>query len=74
MFIGRGIRQNKPIITSSLIFVVSRSTPPKAHEIEVMNHEIEEEDIEKCLHSILIGENVVKKTVSQRVLLENVAN
>jgi len=37
MFVGRGIRQNKPIATSSLIFVANRHVPPSLHKVEVVN-------------------------------------
>jgi hypothetical protein len=74
MFVGRGIKQNKPVPTSSLIFVVSRKVPPRLHQVEVINHKNPEEDIDKTLQSILAGKKIGKRKILQSRLLQNVAN
>ena len=38
LFIERGLRQNKPIATSSLIFVVRKEKPKKEHKIKIINY------------------------------------
>lgn len=38
LFIGRGIKQTKPIATSSLIIICSKKKPDKDHIVEVINY------------------------------------
>lgn len=38
MFIGRGLKQNKPVATSSLIFVVRKREPQKNHKVKITNY------------------------------------
>src|SRR3989339_816504 len=52
LFIGRGLKQNRPVATSSLVFVASRRTPDIAHEVEVINYKNPDDEIEKCLANI----------------------
>jgi len=75
MFIGRGILQNKPIATSSLIFVVKKNPPKKWNKVKITNifHKTE---------NILEIFNVNKKTdirkethdILQTQLLSNIDN
>jgi len=74
MFINRGVRQNKTIPTSSLIFVVSKSKPSMNHEVEIINYKNEKHTIDKTLENILRGKYVDKKMVKQNILLKNVEN
>lgn len=74
MFIGRGIRQNKPVPTSSLIFVVRRKTPDKLHQVEIIHYKDPDDEIEKCLQNILDDKKISKKKILQNKLLQNVAN
>lgn len=39
LFVGRGLKQNKPVATSSLIFVVSKNVPSQNHIVKVVNFE-----------------------------------
>ncbi|RLC46877.1 MAG: hypothetical protein DRH57_05200, partial [Candidatus Cloacimonadota bacterium] len=74
MFVGRGLKQNRPIPTSSLIFVVSRRQPDYLHQVEIINYKYPDDDIEKCLKNILKAKKINKKKILQNKLLENVAN
>lgn len=38
MFIGRGVKQNTPVATSSLIFVIKKKKPFKKHKIKIINY------------------------------------
>jgi len=76
MFINRGVKQNKIIPTSSLIFVVSKNKlPPMSnHEVEIINYKNENHSIDKTLENILHGKYIDKKKISQNILLKNVKN
>ncbi len=74
MFIGRGLKQNKPVPTSSLIFVLSRKMPSETSKVEFINYKDPDDDIEETLQNILKGEKISKKEISQSKLLQNVAN
>lgn len=74
MFIGRGLKQNRPVATSSLIFVAKRALPSYSHQAEIIHYEDSEDEIEECLINILKGEKVNKKKLSQMILLQNVSN
>lgn len=74
MFIGRGLRQNKRVATSSLIFVLNRKMPEPLHKIEIINYKNPNDNIEKTLQNILDGKNISKNKTLQEKLLNNVAN
>ncbi len=74
MFIGRGIKQNKPVATSSLIFIVSRKVPSRLHQVEIVNYEKSGDSIEDTLQNILDGKRIDRKKILQSKLLQNVAN
>ena len=74
MFVGRGIEQNKPIPTSSLIFILSKTSPKKTHRVEVFNYLESGDDIEVCLKNLKNGKNTSKVTIDQSVLLERLEN
>lgn len=74
MFVGRGLKQSKPIATSSLIFVVSRTKPKIAHQTEIIHYTDPNDDIEKCLENIANGKKIIKKRLLQNSLLQNIAN
>lgn len=67
MFIGRGLKQNKPVVTSSLIFVVSKKAPNPLHQVEITNYTNSEDDIETALNNIL-GAKRSKKVSNHQVL------
>jgi hypothetical protein len=74
MFIGRGLKQNRPVATSSLIFVAKRTLPPYSHQVEIIHYKDSEDEIEECLRNILKGEKISKKKLLQMMLLQNVSN
>ena len=74
MFIGRGIKQNTPIATSSLILIVNRKTPKKSHRVELIDYTHPNDDIKTCLNNIQNGNKTIKNNILQRELLNNIAN
>jgi len=74
MFIGRGLRQNKPVATSSLIFVVNRKMPSALHQVEIINYRDPNDTVEETLKNILADKKISKKKILQNKLFQNVAN
>ena len=74
MFIGRGLKQNKPVPTSSLIFVVNQQAPRITHQVEVINYKNPDDSIEEALQNILEGKNISEVKILQSNLLQNVVN
>ena len=74
MFIGRGLRQNKAVPTSSLIFVVTRRVPDRTHQVEVIAYEDANDTVEKVLQNISAGKKINKRKISQNKLLQSIAN
>lgn len=74
MFIGRGLKQNKPVPTSSLIFVLNRKIPPVLHKVEIINYKNPNDNIEETLQNILAGKKISKNKILQNKLFQNVAN
>jgi hypothetical protein len=74
MFIGRGLKQNKPVATSSLIFVVRRCQPDRRNYVEMINCKDTSDEIETTLQNIREGKKISKKKILQGKLLENVTN
>lgn len=74
MFIGRGLKQNRPVATSSLILVVRWSQPDRRNYVEIINCKDTSEEIETTLQNIRAGKKISKKKLFQGKLLENVIN
>ncbi len=74
MFLGRGLKQNKPIPTSSLIFVASRRPPIPGHVVEIVNYQGKDGQIQDTFANISKGINTVTKTIPQETLLDNISN
>ncbi len=74
MFIGRGIKQNKPVATSSLIFTVRRTQPDRRHYVEIINCKDTSKEIEITFQNIKAGKNISKKKLLQGKLLEKITN
>ncbi|MFH1004645.1 MAG: N-6 DNA methylase [Bacteroidota bacterium] len=74
MFVGRGIKQNKPIPTSSLIFVIEKIPSTPNHDIEVLNYNGDSESVEQVITNIRKGKKTRKIKVSQKKLLKNFIN
>jgi hypothetical protein len=74
MFIGRGLKQNRPIPTSSLIFVLRRTLPNRCNYVEIINCKDTSAEVETTLQNIREGKKISKKKLLQGKLLENVTN
>lgn len=74
MFVGRGIKQNKPVATSSLIFVVRRLRPSTGHQIETISYENPNDSVEQTLRNILAGRKIKRSKILQGKLLNSVSN
>lgn len=74
MFVGRGLKQDKPVATSSLIFVIRRGLPPSLHQVEIINYTDPDDEVEETLKDNLANKKVTKKKVLQSEFLRNVAN
>ncbi len=71
MFIGRGLKQKKPVATSSLIFVLKRREPKSNHKITIINYKDNGEmEFEKFLNS----RKKESTLIEQKELLEKVEN
>mgnify|MGYP001194533899 CR=1 FL=1 len=76
MFIGRGIKQNRPVPTSSLIFIIRKTPPTKLHQVEIVNY-IQKEDVPfytKDLQDSKKWDKVIKKQLLQNNLRQNSDN
>ncbi len=74
MFIGRGLKQNKPVATSSLILVVRRCQSDQRNYVEIINCKDTSDEVETILQNIREGKKIRKKKLLQVKLLENVTN
>ncbi len=74
MFIGRGLKQKKPVATSSLIFVARKEKPAKNHKIIVENYKpyIQSKNID--IKEYLNPKNKTSKSVEQDDLKNNIFN
>lgn len=74
MFLGRGIKQNKPVVTSSLILVVSRKLPQDLHEVEAVNYLGSDRELKETFINIQKKKKIMAKKLLQNKLLQNVGN
>ena len=74
MFIGRGLKQNKPVATSSLIFVVQNSKPDKNNSIQITNYKPYTEKQEGDFEKYIFSKNKTTEKITQKKLQENIAN
>lgn len=70
MFIGRGIKQQKPISTSSLIIILTNKKPNK-NKIKIVNYQ---EDYTNNIKKYLNSRNRTINTIEQNILLERLDN
>lgn len=68
MFIERGIRQNTPVATSSLIFVINKKKPKKNHEVKIVNYHPYADAREIDFTSYLTEKNYSEKLLKQEDL------
>jgi hypothetical protein len=74
MFIGRGLKQDKPVATSSLILVVRRTQPDERNYVEIINCKDTSVEVGTTVENIRAGKKISKKKIPQAKLLENVTN
>lgn len=74
MFIGRGIKQESSVATSSLIIVVRRVPPAPTHQTEIIHNPDSLLPIEECLENIQSGRKVTSLAIPQIELLSNINN
>ncbi len=74
MFIGRGIKQNKPVNTSSLIFVIKKATPSLINNVEIINYNGKSKNVENVIDEIKNSKKVKKFTIGQNQLLKKFKN
>jgi len=74
MFVGRGIKQSKPIPTSSLIFIIRKIKPAANHQVEIVRYNDYDRDVSQCLNDISERKNISTINIPQKLLLKNCAN
>ncbi len=74
MFVGRGIKQTKPIPTSSLILVLKKFSPQKKHYVDVIKYDKLDNDIFVCLQDFKFKKNISRAKISQTILKKNYHN
>ncbi len=74
MFLGRGLKQHRPVPTSSLIFVVRRKYPDKQHCVKIINCKDVSDELETMLQNIRQDKMTETRKLLQGKLLENVSN
>jgi len=74
MFVGRGIKQTRPIPTSSLILIITKTPPPKLHETVIIHYKDPNDDVIECLNNIVKGKKIIKSSILQNKLRQNVDN
>ncbi len=74
MFIGRGLKQNKPISTSSLILIIKKQMPKQKHKIQIINYKSYNTKQEIDFNEYLNNKNIEKKEKLQSSLQKNIQN
>ena len=74
MFVGRGIKQSRPVPTSSLIFVIRKSKPVTNHEVKIFYYNNTEKDINECLKDIKNRNHTKTTLLAQSILASNPEN
>jgi len=74
MFIGRGLTQSRPVITSSLILVLSKKSPDPLHNVEIVNYKNHKDTIRDTLENISQEREITKYKIPQMQLVQNVSN
>jgi hypothetical protein len=74
LFIGRGIKQNKPIPTSSLIFIAKNTKPQNNHFVKVVNYLPYPNKQAESFDAYFRSNNKDVKNIKQTDLLNNLDN
>lgn len=70
MFSDKGIKQNKSVATSSLIFVVRNEKPTDNHQVEIINYK----NLDTGIKDTIDDNKTDKKTILQNALLQKSLN
>jgi hypothetical protein len=74
LFIGRGLTQNKPVPTSSLIFVAAKKQPAPNHIVKIVNYKKYTPQQASTLTNYLKNKNQKIKKIPQNELIRHVEN
>jgi hypothetical protein len=74
MFIGRGLKQNRTVATSSIILVLKKSMPLPTHETEIICYLDSKDTIDECLENIRQNKKTNRFKIPQEKLRTNVRN
>ncbi|RLA06859.1 MAG: hypothetical protein DRQ51_08035 [Gammaproteobacteria bacterium] len=74
MFVGRGLKQNRPVPTSSLIFVVRKKEPTEKHTVKIINYTAQTDKKGTNFKKFLQNKEIKTKTFLQSDLRENTDN
>lgn len=74
LFIGRGLKQNKPIATSSLVFVAEMKEPEPQNQVKIINYHQYYDKNGIDFYKYFRSNNKDKKFISQKELCENITN
>jgi hypothetical protein len=74
LFIGRGMKQKKPVATSSLIFIAKKNAPRANHSVKIINYKPYNEKQGSDFDAYFRSRKKQEKNILQSKLLENVGN
>jgi len=74
LFIGRGVKQKKPIPTSSLIFVIKKIVPSKNHVVKVLNYKPYTNKQGSDFDTYFRSRNKDSKNIIQETLFQKLEN
>jgi hypothetical protein len=74
MFVGRGLKQDKPVSTSSLILVVKKSKAGENHKVKVINYPNYTDQFGIAFDKYIKSRNCNKKEILQSELKDNIFN
>jgi hypothetical protein len=74
LFIGRGLKQNKPIATSSLVFVAEKKEPEPQNQVKIINYHQYYDKNGIDFYKYFRSNNKDTKFISQKELCENITN
>jgi len=74
LFIGRGLKSNKAVPTSSLVFVATNKKPRAGNKVRVVNYHYYDEKQSGDFALYLKSRNKSTKSILQQELLEKVSN
>jgi hypothetical protein len=74
LFIGRGLKQNKPVATSSLIFVCKKTNVLSTHKVEIITHDSYGDKKGLAFEAYINSRKKQRKKILQSELLAKIEN